>query len=965
MSDTPEEAAPLSVDTPTPPVDPVVVVEHLFAKSAESADELVFPGKHDLEFNPVVSLLEAMHTRWDGDALVSGLVVRLGGALLPAAPRAKAEAFEDVIRMGGVVESSVLVLDLDRTPHTPWESMDVAKDVVDSVVTTLGAAGIPAGVNSTPRGIHVTVRVSPPVPYHKMASVSNGITQEVSAALDAAGVTQVTVDGSTADNNRRFYLPFIVKRIDGVETQTTSYMNLDALDPLVPPLDITARLVNATTSVPSKTPRTPAGGEPEQPFGPSTTQGITPSELASLDIKRLLNSSKQMKATKGGEHVFVADLKLGDAIASGEAFTLPGKRNVNLMTPVYVVAESIIKKDPDHAEVRGEGACRGLYELIYRMLAPCAIAAAGRDDGDEDEALRDLWRAVWRGVDKVVGAERAAQEDAERERLKRLERMARGEENRAAMAERHLADLPPLEGGALETPAEQEARAGGTELPLIVSLPRDGVYRVLDARNPGRLRYFDAVKDVNMLKQNIVVGIGGERDNDIGQADGPLGIPLHDAEGQHLPLTKVLQTHAVRVAVESIEHGTNRTRILVDKETGSMELRVPGVQFIPAVALRDPEIEGYLQALCGREEDHRDLLIWLALFTQIDRPLLGLYLQGPPSSGKSLLMGLLSTLYEGGRSITMEDAVSSFPMGLLKTFFVTMDEGTSERQLGKKYLGLVPEGRREVKQKYLGTALVVSYLRFFIAANDGNALPIREKEAQGADNQDAMAMRVLHILADKAAVSYLENVNKREGVVMMTAAEASAAPTQGVAAWFGVRFRGHMQWIRETVQFDGSHRFGVRSERSAYHDAAMVTPEQERLYVFCLRVLKSGANAGMNRKHAFIYKDGSFWGNTIKLRDEWVQAAESGEKVPTAGAITKMGRIAAGGSSKKVRDGKDTSTRWEVTPKELARWCALPGNEDYSVESITSKMEGTSTEGPPPPAAGTPAVAALLAGTVH
>jgi hypothetical protein len=179
----------------------------------------------------------------------------------------------------------------------------------------------------------------------------------------------------------------------------------------------------------------------------------------------------------------------------------------------------------------------------------------------------------------------------------------------------------------------------------------------------------------------------------------------------------------------------------------------------PIVPTFHPAIDQWLGILGGSESEA--LRTWIAYVLDLDLPCAALYMEGAPGSGKSLLAKGLARLWREGPPTMLEQVFGNWNDSLAKCPLVFADEVMPANFAGKAKTGelraFIQEESRPLRRRYTSDGVLRGCARVIIAANNRGMLA-------GEDNLtshdvEAIAGRILHIEAPKAATEYLESVD--------------------------------------------------------------------------------------------------------------------------------------------------------------------------------------------------------------
>jgi hypothetical protein len=216
----------------------------------------------------------------------------------------------------------------------------------------------------------------------------------------------------------------------------------------------------------------------------------------------------------------------------------------------------------------------------------------------------------------------------------------------------------------------------------------------------------------------------------------------------------------------------------------------------------DAQVDEWLHLLGGADVD--ELLDWLAVFPNIERPASALYLQGAGGIGKGMLGQALKNLTVSRMVAPFDQVVQEFQDTLTQTPFIWADEKVTTKRMTKALMDsfkkLVSGETDTINLKGEKHVTIEGHWRVFITANHANALPWDE-EVSGAD-LDAVRQRLIHIKAPgDRAIKYLEQIGQRDG-------------TEG---WPEFRIPAHVMHLAQTRAINRSRRFLVEAKAKQYH----------------------------------------------------------------------------------------------------------------------------------------------------
>lgn len=228
-------------------------------------------------------------------------------------------------------------------------------------------------------------------------------------------------------------------------------------------------------------------------------------------------------------------------------------------------------------------------------------------------------------------------------------------------------------------------------------------------------------------------------------------------------------------------------------------LAITRAVYMPPDARRSNFAERYLCALVGPEA-LPTLLDWLAASHRHEAPAPALYLDGPPGTGKTLLSKVLAAPW-GRPPVDIAAAIGNFSSDLATCPIVLVDEGYPLDVRGlAAFRSLVSERGHRLTEKYLPDLTLSGTIRVVVAANNGDALEIRDVKSTA--DLVALAERVLYLRIpdDSPARAVLEAYDGPDLVAELAA---------------------HVEYLRATRSLPAAGRWLVAAPRSAWHDSLL------------------------------------------------------------------------------------------------------------------------------------------------
>tara|TARA_S200002703_G_scaffold35810_1_gene30884 strand:- start:11100 stop:13748 length:2649 start_codon:yes stop_codon:yes gene_type:complete len=361
------------------------------------------------------------------------------------------------------------------------------------------------------------------------------------------------------------------------------------------------------------------------------------------------------------------------------------------------------------------------------------------------------------------------------------------------------------------------------------------------------------------------------------------------------PLATILNNYGAAVDKTVFVSGQDGT--LYDADAGII---MQGVhQLAPCSAKYHGDISEWLEHLGGSDVD--GLLDWLAAATYTgSEPIAALYLEGPPGTGKSLIIHGLASLW-GSAPCDYNHITGNHNGGLLTCPVLGADEGITyskfaEHNASEVFRNYVANSSHFVNQKHKQPATLNASLRVIVCSNDDNGIPFRK--ALGKDGIDAIVERILHINTGSNARKYLEELGGRKGV------KDWIRPSNRPG-----RMAEHFLWLRETRKLEGQGRFLVSGKMSSWHRQFVADQGYKPAVLTVIHKLIGLATGNYASSNVFVKTDeegGVVWIHPGAVYDHW--DAYAGISRPKATTIHDTVKMLAVGEKKQQRFG-DTRKR--------------------------------------------------------
>jgi hypothetical protein len=351
----------------------------------------------------------------------------------------------------------------------------------------------------------------------------------------------------------------------------------------------------------------------------------------------------------------------------------------------------------------------------------------------------------------------------------------------------------------------------------------------------------------------------------------------------------------------------------------------------------DARIQKWLELLGG--EDVEKLLDWIATVTYLKAPSCGLFLSGPPDTGKSLLANGLARLWHTGGYTRMEEVVGAFNADLAKCPLVVADETLPEGGNGKpistkRLRDIISADTRALKRKHMSNASLTGTIRCMFLANSANLLA-PDEEILGPDSLNAVASRFLHVVVPKEASEYLASLGGRHG---------------GTSQWIvGDLIAQHALWLRDNRKVVAAGRFWVAGHLNKMHQSlATSAPLNGQVIEWIIRYLLK-PKPEVKAARGVLAGNGELWVNGSTITDYWAEYMKNKSGPPPLNKVAKVlqglvvdnGRSSAEGG-RVIRTDRGTKRYWGLRVQGILLWASGHGFDESELgELISRKVEET------------------------
>lgn len=317
----------------------------------------------------------------------------------------------------------------------------------------------------------------------------------------------------------------------------------------------------------------------------------------------------------------------------------------------------------------------------------------------------------------------------------------------------------------------------------------------------------------------------------------------------------------------------------------------------------DPQVEAWLALFGGGQVE--PLLDWLATVHDLERPTCALYIQGDPGVGKGLFASGVSSLWGEARA-SYADVCGGFNEALMRCPVVFADESlpSSGKQFSATFRSLIGERSRALLRKNQPAATLVGAVRLIIAANNADALHLRETLTP-ADLR-AIAARILHIAPDPRAEAYLESIDTT--ALGWVRGKGTAGP----------RIARHITWLRETRGVELGGRFLVQGELTTFHtDLALSSGCNEQTLAALAHHIDRGQKSPGIITGEGEGEEEEVWVNSPTLRGRWTALLD--EPAPSEAEVSAALRMLSTGRARASPGGKQRRRYYRIPMASVRR----------------------------------------------
>ncbi len=288
-------------------------------------------------------------------------------------------------------------------------------------------------------------------------------------------------------------------------------------------------------------------------------------------------------------------------------------------------------------------------------------------------------------------------------------------------------------------------------------------------------------------------------------------------KNQTLPVHEILRTCGI--FAHKVEYVLGAKRSTLVQRDGINILRV-GVAALPDIpAKHHPEVEEWLNALVAdnaKEETKEKFFDWLATCRKIEYPTTALILQGVGGAGKDMLAAALTQMF-GGKA-EFSKALSKFNASLMNSALIHLSEGVPDDKgavpVSMRFREIAAGGAIEIEQKGVDPIPMVGNYRIIATSNNPRPIPVQDTRTLA--DFEAVATRVLHVRAGRAAKDLLTAKGGRGYTEDWVTIDAPDGPIPG-------KLPEHISWLEQNhnVKHKGD-RFLVPANIGQWHITALL-----------------------------------------------------------------------------------------------------------------------------------------------